>query len=250
MPSSPGPHVCPSQRRELRRRQGHDGIFKSSTSGRRRLSDFRKQAQACPIAEDQLDPDRPLGPEHIDRTREHIGHHNLAHQRSQSFGTLAEVDRLGRFYHTNPSRMDRSTVRLQRLNDGGDQVGICNAANAGTNCGASAPRSPTSCSERFARLTCRIRRRGIDDWSTVVSDWRPNPSRPRRRPDRPTTACGCTSECSLAARAATSLRGVAKGQPHRASAPPEASSVSRSPPPTPSAASRRKRRAAEFRLLL
>jgi hypothetical protein len=60
----------------------------------RTLSELRGGGQACPIPEDQLDPVRPLGPEHADRARERTSHHGLAHQRGQSVGGLAEVDRL------------------------------------------------------------------------------------------------------------------------------------------------------------
>jgi len=66
--------------------------------------------KAGAVPEDQLDPVRPLGPEHIDRARERIGRHGLAHQRCQSLGTLAEVDRLGRHHH--PDGAGRTDHRL------------------------------------------------------------------------------------------------------------------------------------------
>src|SRR6202048_1752107 len=63
-----------------------------------------EQAQTRTIPEDQLDPVRTLGPEHIDCPRERIGHHGLAHQRCQSLSALAEVDRPGRHHHADRAR--------------------------------------------------------------------------------------------------------------------------------------------------
>ena len=81
------------------------------------LQPLREQAKTGAIPEDQFDPARTLGPEHVDRARERIGHHGLAHQCCQSLGALAEVDRLGRYQSPGPRPSGRSPVRLQRLND-------------------------------------------------------------------------------------------------------------------------------------
>jgi len=48
-----------------------------------------KQAQAGAIPEDQLDPVRTRGPEHVDRPRERVSCHGLTYQRRQSLGALA-----------------------------------------------------------------------------------------------------------------------------------------------------------------
>lgn len=63
----------------------------------------RAHAGAVPI--DQLHPVRTLGSEDIDRTRERIGLHRLAHQRGQTFCSFAEVDRLR--CHQHPDRTGR-----------------------------------------------------------------------------------------------------------------------------------------------
>jgi hypothetical protein len=79
------------------------------------------------LSEDQLDPVRTLGPERIDRPRERVCHHGLAHQRRQSLGTFAEVDRPGRHHH--PDRARRS-----------DHAPAFNARSTAIKVFASAPR--------------------------------------------------------------------------------------------------------------
>lgn len=83
---------------------------RSSASGRPFLEPLGEQAQTRAIPEDQLDPVRPLGTEHINSTRERIGLHVLAYQQSKPLHSLAEVDRLGG--HHYPDSSGRADHRL------------------------------------------------------------------------------------------------------------------------------------------
>src|SRR5437667_359565 len=69
-----------------------------------------EQPQTRPIPEDQLDPVRALGSEHINSTRERIGLHVLAYQHGKPLHSLAEVDRLGCHHH--PDSSGRADHRL------------------------------------------------------------------------------------------------------------------------------------------
>ncbi|MGY3695431.1 hypothetical protein ACVIGA_005511 [Bradyrhizobium sp. USDA 3240] len=60
--------------------------------------------------EHQLDTIRPLGPKHIDSSRELVCPHALAHQDREPFHPLAEVHRFGRHHH--PDRTRRADHRL------------------------------------------------------------------------------------------------------------------------------------------
>jgi len=105
------PPVQPFQQcRQLRSRQAHHTVFDLGPAEDAVLQPFGEQTKSRAVPEDQLDPVRPLGTEHIDRARERIGRHGLAHQCCQSLSTLAEVDRLGRHHH--PDRARRADHRL------------------------------------------------------------------------------------------------------------------------------------------
>src|ERR1700687_633633 len=92
------------QCRQLRSRQSHHAVFDLRPAEVAILQPLGKQAQTRAIPEDQLDPVRTLGAEHIDRPRERVGRHGLAHQRCQSLGAFAEVDRLGRYHYPDRAR--------------------------------------------------------------------------------------------------------------------------------------------------
>ena len=68
------------------------------------LKPLGDQAHAATVPEDQLDPVRSLGPEHVDRARERVGTHLGLHQRCQSFRAFAEVDGLGGDHHLYRTR--------------------------------------------------------------------------------------------------------------------------------------------------
>src|ERR1700687_5992075 len=94
------------QRRPLCRRQTHHAVLDLWPAEDAVLQPLCEQAQTRAIPEDQLDPVRTLGPEHVDRPAERIRCHGLAHQRRQSLRSLAEVDRSGSHHH--PDRAGRA----------------------------------------------------------------------------------------------------------------------------------------------
>ncbi len=82
-------------------------ITPSSIAGQRNapvLQTLGEEADAGAVPEHQLDPIGAPGAEHIDRPRERIGPHLLAHQGGQALGALAEVHRPGRHHHPDRSR--------------------------------------------------------------------------------------------------------------------------------------------------
>lgn len=82
-----------------------------SANGRCRPSALPKQAKTRAIPGDQLDPFRTLCPEHVDRPRERVGRHGLAHQRRESIATFAEVYGLRCHHHrTAPAPGPMRTV--------------------------------------------------------------------------------------------------------------------------------------------
>ena len=98
------------QRRQLRRRQAHHTVLNLRPAEDSILEPLGEQAQTRSVPEHQLDPIRPLGPEHIDSSREGIGPHALAHQGRKPFHPLTEVYRFGRHHH--PDRTRRADHRL------------------------------------------------------------------------------------------------------------------------------------------
>src|SRR6202047_3540361 len=92
------------QRRQLRRRQSHYTILDLRPAEDTVLEPLGEQAQARAIPEHQLDPIRTLCTEHIYSARERIGRHDLANQRGQTLGALAEVDRPRRNHHPDRAR--------------------------------------------------------------------------------------------------------------------------------------------------
>ncbi|MGY3347050.1 hypothetical protein ACVI1I_006363 [Bradyrhizobium sp. USDA 4459] len=61
------------RRQKFRRRQTHHAILDLRLAEDTFLEPLGEQAKTCAIPEDQLDPVRPLGTEHINSTRERIG---------------------------------------------------------------------------------------------------------------------------------------------------------------------------------
>src|SRR3977135_3019984 len=88
---------------ELRSSQMHDPVLQVRPAESPVLKPLGEQADARAVPEDQLHPVRSLGAEYIDSAGEWIGLNLLAHQSSQALGALAEVDRLGRHHHTDPT---------------------------------------------------------------------------------------------------------------------------------------------------
>jgi hypothetical protein len=79
------PPVQPfQQRRQLRSRQVHHPVFDPGPAEDAVLQPFGEQTKSGAVPEDQLDPVRPLGPEHMHRAGERIDPHGLAHQSRQS----------------------------------------------------------------------------------------------------------------------------------------------------------------------
>jgi len=87
------------QSRELGGRQMHRAVLHSRPMELAILKPLGNQAHAATVPEDQLDPVRSFGPEHVDRAREWVGTHLGFHERRQSVSAFAKVDGLGGDHH-------------------------------------------------------------------------------------------------------------------------------------------------------
>jgi hypothetical protein len=138
----------------------------------------------------------------------------------------------------NDDRRRPAEVKILAIPDGRPPLGL-----ASTRIGARVPAAGrTAGVSRNAAARWRDRATGRaaphpeGDWSGRRIIFRSAPTiEQARRSGRLMTACRCATAARLAAGPTIFLKGAREGQPHRASARPEASSASHSPPPAPSA---------------
>src|SRR5271170_2325883 len=101
---------------KLRRAEPHHAVVYRRPPELAVLKPLGDEHHATPVPEDQLYPVSPFRAEHVNHPGERIDAHRLTHQRRQTLGTLAEVDRFRRHHHPDvPGRSDHALAFSARI---------------------------------------------------------------------------------------------------------------------------------------